>query len=107
MTDTRTFRYAAPLLLLLLASPAFAATRNIWLSAAEIQALPMTGTAWNNVRSAAYGDWGTPNMSDQDVKHGVYVLAGALVYVRTGDATLRAKVLDGIIAAKRTHDDVS
>ena len=104
MIDTRSFRYAAPLLLLLLTSPAFATTRNIWLSAAEIKALPMTGTAWSNVRSAAYGSWGTPNLSDQNVKHGVYVLAGALVYVRTGDATLRAKVRDGILAAKRTHD---
>ena len=107
MMDMRFFRYAAPLLLLLLAPPACATTRNIWLSAAEIRALPMTGGAWTNVRSAAYGSWGTPNIADQEVKHGVYVLAGALVYVRTGDATLRAKVRDGIIAAKRTHDEVS
>jgi hypothetical protein len=43
-------------------------------------------------------------MANQDVKHGVYVLAGALVYVRTGDTSLRAKVRDGILAGKRTHD---
>jgi hypothetical protein len=57
------------------------------------------------MRSAAYGSWGTPDLRNQDNKHDVNLLAGALVYARTGDPSLRAKVRDGIIAAKRTLDE--
>jgi hypothetical protein len=59
------------------------------------------------MRSTAYGSWGSADLKNQDNKQDVYALAGALVYARTGDATLRAKVRDAIIAAKRTLDESS
>jgi putative heme degradation protein len=42
--------------------------------------------------SAAYGNWGTPNLRDKDNKHDINLLAGAFVYARTGDDALRLKV---------------
>lgn len=90
-------------LIALSAGTAAAATRGIWMSPEEIRALPMSGGAWNNVRAAAYGSWGTPNLKVYNT-HGVLAVAGALVYVRTGDPALRTKVADGILAAKRTCD---
>jgi hypothetical protein len=80
-------------------------TASIWISGAEMSSLPTTGTAWANVRSAAYGSWGTPDLKNQDNKFGLPVLAGALVYGKTGDTALRSKVRDAIIAAKRTMDE--
>jgi hypothetical protein len=77
------------------------------LSTAEIQALPTSGAAWESVHDAAYGSWETPNLQDQTKGHGAEVLAGALVYARTGDASLRAKTRDAIMAAKRTMDEPS
>jgi hypothetical protein len=56
------------------------------------------------MRSAAYGSWGTADLKNQDNKHAIYTLAGALVYARTGDPAMRAKVRDGILAAKRSMD---
>jgi hypothetical protein len=56
------------------------------------------------MRSAAYGGWEAVDLKNQDTKHAISTLAGALVYARTGDAALRAKVRDGILAAKRTLD---
>jgi hypothetical protein len=65
----------------------------------------MSGSAWDDVRSAANSNWGTPNLQNQTLSHAAYALAGALVYARTGDASLRAKTRDAIMAAKRTMDE--
>jgi len=59
------------------------------------------------MHNAAYGSWGTADLKNQDNKYGLPVLAGALVYARIGDSTLRSKVRDGIITAKRTMDESS
>jgi hypothetical protein len=107
MADSRLVRCTVCLLLALFAETATGATRGIWMTQAQVQALPMSGTAWNNLNNAANGSWGTPDMANQDTKHGVMVLAGALVYARTGNAAMRAKVRDGILAGKRTHDQVA
>jgi len=104
MADSRPVRCTVCLLLALFADTAVGATRGIWISPEEVQSLPMSGVAWNSVRTTAYGSWGTPNLSDQTVEHAARALAGALVYVRTGDATLRAKARDAVIEAKRTLD---
>ena len=84
---------------------ALAATKGIWITAQEVQALPMSGAAWNNVNAEANGSWGTPDLSNQESKHAASCVAGGLVYMRTGNASLRAKVRDAIIAAKRTMDE--
>jgi hypothetical protein len=79
----------------------------MWISAEEIMRLPTSGAAWDEMRTAAYEDWGGPNLRDQDSKHDISVLAGAFVYARTGGEALRQKVRDGILAAKRTQDEAS
>ncbi|MGE5374676.1 MAG: DNRLRE domain-containing protein, partial [Bacteroidota bacterium] len=80
---------------------------SMWISASELMSLPTSGTAWDKMRTTAYGSWGTPDLKNQDNKHAINTLAGALVFARTGDATLRSKVRDAIIAAKRTIDESS
>src|SRR6266508_3658580 len=105
MNHPRLVRCAVCVLLALLTDKAVGATRGIWISREEIRSLPKSGAAWENVRAAAYGSWGTPKLGLQTVQHGVYVLAGALVYVRSGDTSLRSKVRDGIMGAKRTLDE--
>ncbi|HEX5635715.1 MAG TPA: hypothetical protein VFY78_01395, partial [Gammaproteobacteria bacterium] len=66
--------------------------------------LPTSGTAWNRIKTTAYGSWGTADLKNQDNKHAINTLAGALVYARTGDAALRLKVKTAILAAKRSLD---
>jgi hypothetical protein len=80
---------------------------EMWISKSELLSLPTSGSAWDNMRSIAYGDWGTANLKDQGNEHDINLLAGALVYARTGDPALRSKVRDGIIAAKRSLDESS
>jgi hypothetical protein len=77
---------------------------GMWITSNEIMRLPTSGRAWDSMRSAAYGGWGTADLKNQDNKHAIYTLAGALVYARTGDTSMRAKVRDGILAAKRSMD---
>lgn len=77
---------------------------GMWISPGEIMRLPTSGSAWDKMRSVAYGKWGTADLTNQDNKHAINTLAGALVYARTGDSTLRSKVRDAILAAKRTLD---
>lgn len=73
---------------------------GVWLSAAEVAALPMNGAGWDAVKKAATGSWGSPNLADLNSTHDVYVLAGALYAVRTGDAAMVAKVRSAILSAK-------
>lgn len=70
----------------------------------SITSKPTSGAAWDQMYATANGSWGTPDLTNQDAFHGPKVLAGALVYARAGGAAMRAKVADGIIAAKRTLD---
>jgi hypothetical protein len=67
-------------------------SKGIWISPAEVRALPMSGTAWSKVREEAYSDWGRVDLADNGSTHDTSTLAGALVAVRTGDAALRTKV---------------
>jgi hypothetical protein len=80
-------------------------TGSMWISSTELMSLPTSGSAWDKIRTTAYGSWGTVDLKNQDNKHAIYTLAGALVSARTGDAALRSKVRDAIIAAKRTLDE--
>ncbi len=80
---------------------------GMWITSSEIMALPTSGAAWDRVKNAAYGSWGAADLTNQDNKHDLSVLAGALVYARTGDPALRSKVRDGVLAAKRSLDQSS
>lgn len=84
-------------------APPSGPTVGIWLSQAEVKALPMTGAGWNAVKAAADGAWGAPNLSDLNAKHDVYTLAGALVYARTGQGAYRSKAAAAIAAAMGTE----
>ncbi|HSL30420.1 MAG TPA: right-handed parallel beta-helix repeat-containing protein [Anaerolineales bacterium] len=80
---------------------------GMWITSSEIMALPTSGAAWDRVKTAAYGSWGTADLTNQDNKHDLNVLAGAFAYARTGDPALRSKVRDGVLAAKRSLDQSS
>ena len=71
-----------------------------------LKKLPTHGRAWRNMKAIADGPFGTPDLTDQDRKHGVAALAAALVYARTGDAHYRRKARAAIMSAIGTeqHD---
>ncbi len=77
--------------------------KGVWLSREEILALPMSGPAWQAVKAQADQPAGTPNVSNQDQMNNVYVLAKALVYVRTGIASYRDEVVQNCLAAIDTE----
>jgi hypothetical protein len=68
---------------------------GVWISQSEVAALPMSGAGWNNVKSAADSSCGTPDLANQDDSANVCVMAKALVFARTGQASYR----DGVISA--------
>ena len=51
------------------------------------------------LKATADGDWGSPDLCNQDVKHGALALSGALVYARTGDSAYAAKTQKAIMSA--------
>jgi hypothetical protein len=77
----------------------------IWLSRDEILALPVSGTAWDNLRAKADAPAGTPDISNQDSTNDVLVLAKALVYARTGIESYRTDVRQACMAAINTEND--
>jgi hypothetical protein len=88
------------------ASAASAATtipNGMWISQAELAALPMSGPAWTQLKAAADGSLGAPNISDQDSKHDTNTLAVALVYARTNNAAYRTKAANAIMSAIGTE----
>ncbi len=82
------------LLLTLAVAQALADTTpgTIWIGVEKWSKLPITGPAWQQLKTQADRPAGTPNLSDQDQMNNVYVLAKALVYVRTGEEKYRTAV---------------
>lgn len=76
--------------------PPYSPPGGLWLSAAEITQLPMSGSAWDNLKAAADEQPGKPDLSDQDSAVNVHILAKALVYARTGEESYRGDVLEAI-----------
>jgi hypothetical protein len=70
--------------------------QGIWLSAAEIAALPTSGAAWNNLKSAADQACSTPDLANQDDPANVCVLAKGLVYARIGGTRYRDSVISAL-----------
>jgi hypothetical protein len=75
----------------------------VLISAAEIAAAPMAGSAWLALKAAADAPLGPAAIADQDSNHDVATLAAALVAARTGLAEYRAKAQAGIAAAIGTE----
>jgi hypothetical protein len=78
------------------ATPTLRPQQGIWISKTEIMARPTSGTAWNALLKAANATCATPDLSDQDDKANVCVLAKALVFARTGNTSYRNGVLSAL-----------
>lgn len=74
----------------------------LWLSTADIMALPMTGPAWEAAYNAAMSDWGIARLDYNDSKHDTFTYIGAVVSVARGDTVLRNKVIDGLKSAMQS-----
>ncbi len=72
------------------------APKGVWISTSELLALPMSGSAWDKVTSAANGLSGKADLSDNNSDHDVDTLAAAYVAVRTNDSAMRAKTIKNI-----------
>ncbi len=69
---------------------------SIWISPAEIAALPTSGTAWEKLKSAATGDLGTVNLGDNTSTHDTNILALAYYAVRLSSPADKARVAQEI-----------
>lgn len=69
---------------------------HIWMSAADLAARPTSGAAWTGLLAAANKTCSTPVLSNQDDGANVCVLAKALVFARTQDATKRTGVVTAL-----------
>jgi hypothetical protein len=80
---------------------------GLWISPAEISALPTSGSAWKNLKKIADSNIGSPQISDQSSKHSVKTFAVSLVYAKTGDNAYREKARVAIISAIGTEYEPS
>jgi hypothetical protein len=85
-------------------SPPIRAGRGIWVSPEDLAGLPLSGRAWEQLKAAADGDLGRPEIADQNSNHDVSTLAVALVYARTSSPAYRAKAADAIMSAIGTEN---
>ena len=76
---------------------------EIWITHAEIAALPMSGPAWENLLHDARQPVPPPDLSNQNDRTNVIVLAKALAFARNGDESYRGEVLRAIDAAMGTE----
>lgn len=74
-------------------------TDGIWISSAEIMALPTSGPHWEEVKSAAARLPAATAIGGHGSTHDVYTMAAALVAVRLGDDSRRRIVADEILEA--------
>jgi hypothetical protein len=77
----------------------------IWISPSEIAKLPSKGPAWENLKKHADHWLPKPNLSDQDDKTNVLVMAKALVFVKTGRQIYRQAVIRACMNAINTEND--
>jgi hypothetical protein len=76
---------------------------GLWISPAELAALPMRGSAWSAMLALAEGDLGTASVADQDSGHDAKTLACALAAARTGRADLKTKATNALSSAVGTE----
>jgi hypothetical protein len=70
---------------------------GIWISADELQTLPTSGVAWENMKGAADRSWAPARITEGNWANRE-VLAGALVWARTGVNSYRTKTANHIAA---------
>jgi hypothetical protein len=71
---------------------------------AELEALPTSGNAWAYLVDTARSAWSQPDFNDLENQTDTLALAAGLVYARAGDAALRTKARDAIMAVIPTFD---
>jgi hypothetical protein len=76
---------------------------SVLVTPGEIASRPMSGAAWNFLKSTADAPAGKAKLSNQDSNHDVATLATALVAARTGDPTYRQQTEARISAAIGTE----
>jgi len=76
----------------------------ILLPRAELMSRPTSGPAWTSVVETAEAPWPRPDFNDQDNQTDTLALAAALVFARTGDAAMRTKARDALMAVIPTFD---
>lgn len=74
------------------------ASSGIWISQSELDELPMSGSGWSEVLSAANSTSGSPSLNDQDSNNNVGVMAQALVCARARIASYCDKVVTALRA---------
>ena len=84
---------------LTLPPPPIPKTDGIWISSAEIMALPTSGSPWEEVKSAADKLPSATASGGHGSTHDVYTMAAALVAVRLNDDSRRRIVADEILEA--------
>lgn len=81
---------------------------QMFITAAELMAKPMSGEGWTLLKSKAdLASYGTVTLADQNSFTQSNVLAGALVYARTGNATYKDKVISHIRQVCGTEPDTT
>jgi hypothetical protein len=82
---------------LLVAPPAAdAASGGLVISRSALLARPTSGTAWKALLADARASWPAHDPGDANLARARYVVAGALVAARTGDAAMRRKVVSAL-----------
>lgn len=72
-------------------------------SPSELAALPTSGSAWTSLKAVADASPGSPDLTDQDNKHGIRTLAIALVANRLDSDAYRARARSAILSAMGTE----
>jgi hypothetical protein len=83
-------------LTILMASSATPAAAQMFIKSSELMAKPTSGPGWTFLKAKADSTWGTVRLYDQNLLTQSYVMAGALVYARTGNVTYKNKVITAI-----------
>lgn len=76
---------------------------GIWISVDEVDSLPKSGPAWDNLKAAAQLPLGRPTIRDKGDNVDVHLLAKALVHLATRRASYREEVIDACMAAIGTE----
>ncbi len=77
-------------------TPPASISSGIWISHAEIEAKPMSGAAWNALKSDADKTCSNPDLANQDDPTNVCILAKALVFARTKNESYRSDVIKAL-----------
>ncbi|MBI4614777.1 MAG: alginate lyase family protein [Planctomycetes bacterium] len=76
---------------------------GVWIGREELARLPAAGPAWESLLAEANRPAGTPDLSDQESRTNLRVLAKALVHAKTGEARYRDDVVRACLAAVGTE----